>query len=597
MQASATANNKLIKGAFGKYLTLSILITLSATLGMMLDNVIAGNLLGPGAVAAIGMSLSVFLLFSGCAGIIETGAIALSARALGNRNAAHVNVIFSVSLLAVLVVGTLLSVSLTAAASFIANFLGAHDPTLHADTVSFLTGICPCALAIMLLQLLMGFARLDNSPQLGVIAIVAMSACDIVLNLVAVCVLNMGLFGMGLATTISYCIAVCICATHFFSKKNTLHVVNPLLHLRDIGSILKTGLPDSLTRITVMLRTFVFNHLLLIVAANNAVAVLSMLSSVNLFTSSIATGIGQTATLMCGIFYGEQDRSALKATLRIASKVGIALTLCLAVVMFIFAPDVVGIFGFSGAEFALGLIAIRLYIIREPVGILNSLFSSYYQGIGKISAASAISVGYSGFFGIIFALCAAWGFGENAIWLSFPVGEAITLIVQVIVANVIWARKHPNAGASMLDKLMYLPSNFQADWLASKNFFCEANLGAVIDCSKQVEAWCSEQGVDSKRTYLAVLGTEELTSNAVKHGFKKTKHPAIDLRITLKRGGALELHMKDNGKPFNPVEFDIENASPEEVMGIKTLRQAIKHVEYQNTIGLNNTTVTLVAGK
>ena len=41
-----TENGELIKRTFGKYLAMSILITLSATLGMMIDNVIAGNLLG-----------------------------------------------------------------------------------------------------------------------------------------------------------------------------------------------------------------------------------------------------------------------------------------------------------------------------------------------------------------------------------------------------------------------------------------------------------------------------------------------------------------------------------------------------------------------
>lgn len=46
-----TENSELIKRTFGKYLAMSILITLSATLGMMIDNVIAGNLLGSGAVA------------------------------------------------------------------------------------------------------------------------------------------------------------------------------------------------------------------------------------------------------------------------------------------------------------------------------------------------------------------------------------------------------------------------------------------------------------------------------------------------------------------------------------------------------------------
>ena len=217
-----TENSELIKRTFGKYLAMSILITLSATLGMMIDNVIAGNLLGSGAVAAIGMSLSVFMLFSGCAGILETGAVALCARALGNRDADRVNVLFSVSLAAALAVGAALSVGGVAGADVLATMLGAASGELHADTAAYLSGICSGAFAIVLLQLLMGFTRLDNAPQLGIVAIVGMSVCDVVFNLVAVCVLDLGLRGMGLATALAYCVAVGICCTHFLSKGNTL---------------------------------------------------------------------------------------------------------------------------------------------------------------------------------------------------------------------------------------------------------------------------------------------------------------------------------------------------------------------------------------
>ena len=597
MSKTATGSNGLIRAAFDKYLCLSILITLSATLGMMIDNVIAGNLLGSGAVAAIGMSLSVFMLFSGCAGIIETGAVALSARALGNRDAHHVNVLFSVSILAVIVIGVLLSLSCTSFAESIANFLGARDGQLHADTTAYLSGICVGAFAILLLQLLMGFTRLDNAPQLGIFAIVAMSISDVALNLFAVCVLNMGLLGMGLATTIAYCIAVGICCTHFVSKKNTLRLVNPLAHLGELPGILKTGLPDSLIRITVMLRTFVFNHMLLVVASGDAVAVLSMLSSLNTFTSSIATGIGQTATLMCGIFFGEQDRDALKSTLRTAAKTGFALALIMATLIFAFAPSVVRIFGLTGESLAIGIVAIRYFVLREPASIINQLFTSYNQGTGNLRAASAIAVSQSGLVGVLFAICTVWSMGPTSIWLSFVVGEVVTLLAQVLIANLLWARKRQGAEATLLDKMMYLPDDFQADWIASKLFHCAPSMNDVIDCSKQVSAWCSQQNIDERRVYLASLGVEEMAGNVVQHGFEKTKHPAIDLRVTLLRNGALLLHMRDNGANFNPVKFDLRNTKPEEAMGIRMLQEAIKNVEYQNTVGLNSTTVTLFQPK
>ena len=604
-----TENSELIKRTFGKYLAMSILITLSATLGMMIDNVIAGNLLGSGAVAAIGMSLSVFMLFSGCAGILETGAVALCARALGNRDTDRVNVLFSVSLAAALAVGAALSAGGVAGADALATMLGAASGELRADTASYLSGICSGAFAIVLLQLLMGFTRLDNAPQLGIVAIVGMSVCDVIFNLVAVCVLDLGLRGMGLATALAYCVAVGICCTHFLGKGNTLHLVNPVPHAGQLAGVLKTGLPDSLTRATVMVRTFTFNWLLLTVASAGAVAALSMLSSVNSFASSVTIGVGQTATLLCGIFFGEEDRGALKATLRTGMRMGLALSCALCAAVFAFAPQVVGLFGLEGDAEAFGVVAVRAFILCVPIDLINQLFVNYYQGTGNVRAASAIAVGQSGLFAVLFALGTVWFWGAMAVWMSFLVGEAVTLALQLVVASVLWKRraaKEVAAAASeaatdaceragLLDKMMYLPETFQQDWRAWRAFSCEPDIASVAACSQQVAAWCEAQGIDGRRSYLVPLAVEEMAANAVEHGFAKTKHPAIDVKLILKRDGTLVLRMRDNGAAFNPMDLDLSAADPCSAVGIRMLRQGVREVEYQNTVGLNNVVVTLPA--
>lgn len=604
-----TENSELIKRTFGKYLAMSILITLSATLGMMIDNVIAGNLLGSGAVAAIGMSLSVFMLFSGCAGILETGAVALCARALGNRDADRVNVLFSVSLAAALAVGAALSAGGVVGADALATMLGAASGELHADTAAYLSGICSGAFAIVLLQLLMGFTRLDNAPQLGIVAIVGMSVCDVVFNLVAVCVLDLGLHGMGLATALAYCVAVGICCTHFLSKGNTLHLVNPVPHVGQLAGVLKTGLPDSLTRATVMVRTFTFNWLLLTVASAGAVAALSMLSSVNSFASSVTIGVGQTATLLCGIFFGEEDRGALKVTLRTGMRMGLVLSCALCAVVFAFAPQVVGLFGLEGDAEAFGVVAVRAFILCVPIDLINQLFVNYYQGTGNVRAASAIAVGQSGLFAVLFALGTVWFWGATAVWTSFLVGEAVTLALQLVVASVLWKRRAAKGAADaapeavadareragLLDKMMYLPETFQQDWRAWRAFSCEPDIASVAACSQQVAAWCEAQGIDGRRSYLVPLAVEEMAANAVEHGFAKTKHPAIDVKLILKRDGTLVLRMRDNGAPFNPMDLDLSAADPCSAVGIRMLRQGVREVEYQNTVGLNNVVVTLPA--
>ena len=392
--------------------------------------------------------------------------------------------------------------------------------------------------------------------------------------------------------------------------------------------MLKTGLPDSLTRATVMVRTFTFNWLLLTVASAGAVAALSMLSSVNSFASSVTIGVGQTATLLCGIFFGEEDRGALKATLRTGMRMGLVLSCALCAVVFAFAPQVVGLFGLEGDAEAFGVVAVRAFILCVPIDLVNQLFVNYYQGTGNVRAASAIAVGQSGLFAVLFALGTVWFWGATAVWASFLVGEAVTLALQLIVACVLWKRKGAKcavAGAAevvaneapaaamagdcdgiasggavvdevtLLDKMMYLPKTFQQDWRAWRAFSCEPDIASVAACSQQVAAWCEAQGMDGRRSYLVPLAVEEMAANAVEHGFAKTKHPAIDVKLILKRDGTLVLRMRDNGAAFNPMDLDLSAADPCSAVGIRMLRQGVREVEYQNTVGLNNVVVTLPA--
>lgn len=388
--SKSSKNNQLIAQTFRSYLSMSILITLSATLGMMIDNVIAGQTMGADAVGAIGMSTPLLMLFSGCAGILETGAVTLSARALGKRDSNQVNALFSIALVAGLAIGLLCLLVGHFGSATIASLLGADDPRLFESTTAFITGLSLGALPIILLQLVMGFVRLDGSPQLGLVAILTMSICDVSFNLIAVLVLDAGLLGMGTSTALAYYIALDVASTHFFGKKCSLRLVNPLPYLSSLGRLLKTGMPDSMVRVCVMLRTFTYNNLLLMVSTASAVAALSMLTSVNMFLSAVSVGVGQTATLLCGIFFGEQDRDAIKGTVMVALKTGMALCLLLCVLVFIFAPTVVSFFGLTDPEAkALGVIAVRVYCFAVPLDLVNNVFARYYQSSGNLKGATS----------------------------------------------------------------------------------------------------------------------------------------------------------------------------------------------------------------
>ncbi len=53
--------------------------------------------------------------------------------------------------------------------------------------------------------------------------------------------------------------------------------------------------------------------------------------------------------------------------------------------------------------------------------------------------------------------------------------------------------------------------------------------------------------------------------------------------------------MRVCGAPFNPMDLDLSAVDACAAVGIRMLRQGVRGVEYQNTVGLNNVVVTLPA--
>ena len=112
------------------------------------------------------------------------------------------------------------------------------------------------------------------------------------------------------------------------------------------------------------------------------------------------------------------------------------------------------------------------------------------------------------------------------------------------------------------------------------------------ELSDRVGTWCREVGVDAKRSYLVALACEEMAHNVADHGVGKGE-AEVDIKVVLRSDGALVLRIRDNGRAFNPLDYDLEAGDNFGCIGIKLVRSLIADLEYQNVLGLNNTVATL----
>lgn len=586
------ANDALIKRVFRSYVVITILITLSATLGMMIDTALAGNFIGPDAVAAIGMASSLLILISGLAGVFSAGSMTLVARARGMRDDDAVRAYFSVTVIASLVMGIVLSVAGVVGADAIADVFGARAGVLHEDTAAFIRGLSMGSFAIVGTSVMMGLTRIDGAATLGLVAIVAMSVLDVVGNLVAILVLDAGTFGMGCATAFAYVAALAICCSHMLSPKCTLKLVNPCGHMRELAEVVNTGMPDSVMRFSATARTFLFNRVLMLVAGASAVTALSMLSSVSTFLSAITVGVGETAVLLFSIFYGERDRASLTATARVALRLGLVLCIVVCGIVFVAAEQVVAIFGLAGTDaFGYGVAAVRFFCLSVPIDLVLQVLGNFYRSCGNVAASNAIAFGQSVGGQAAIAAATVGVLGVDGIWLAFPVGELLVLALVLV-----WtARKRARTGergGNLMERSLAFPPDMQDAAEVSASFFGHGDASMAPELSDRVGTWCREVGLDAKRSYLVALACEEMAHNVADHGVGKGE-AEVDIKVVLRADGALVLRIRDNGRAFNPLDYDLEAGDSLGCIGIKLVRSLIADLEYQNVFGLNNTVATL----
>ena len=119
----------------------------------------------------------------------------------------------------------------------------------------------------------------------------------------------------------------------------------------------------------------------------------------------------------------------------------------------------------------------------------------------------------------------------------------------------------------------------------SKNILINNNLSEIERLSKAVAELGKKHNLSSEVIYDVRLALEEVVSNIIKYGFEDNYEHQISIEMNL-QGETVTIKIKDDGKPFNPLE--VKNANLEKPfdereiggMGIYIVRQLMDELRY-----------------
>ena len=592
MKREGTKKDAITAKLFQNAMLTMLVAELSGAVTAVIDGLITGRWLGPTLLAAFGVGTPYFSIACIISGILMVGCTARCTRAVGKGDKAELTRVFSLTILLGVVSSVLLAVLGVCFADPIASFLGAKESSgLHADTAQYLRGAFLGAPGFILFAILTPLLQLDGDPLRPKLASVAMMIVDTAFDVLNVTVFKAGLFGMGLATSLSHYAALLVVLTHFFKKSDLFRFSLREIRFRMAPAIMSDGLPRAVCMLCRAMLPVVLNHLLLAIAGQNGVTAFSSLNGITYPISALGWGIGGAVLIMSGMNVGEQDLRGLVTTVRTALKDILIYVTALGVVVFIAAPWIVSLFiTEAGEAHSMATTATRCYAVTLPFLAFNVSCANYFQSISRKVAAYAVNAGIELVRTAVFALILTRFLGVNGIWLAFPVGQmllSLTIVIQAIPGR---DRSHKGV-ASML----MLKKGFDMEHAVSIERSV-ATMDEVVALSVDVGAFCTANGIRRKEASRVALCVEEMAGNVVEHGFSDGKPHHLDVRVIVKDGQTI-LRMRDDCAFFDLREqakkwsFDPEH--PERNIGIRMVMAASQDIVYTRTMKTNNLIVTI----
>ncbi len=579
MEKNRTAKQKMIRKSFLRLMLVNMVVLIATNVCGFIDNIMVSTFLDTRALAAISCFSPVSAV-TGLAFVVILGTIVVCGNLIGSGESERVNMLFTSSFTTIAFTCTVFSALLVIFRSPLASLLGARGE-VHQMLSDYIAGFAPGILFSSLTALLTSLAPFNNAIALSYVATGSMFFGNLIFD--AVLVRPMGVFGIGLASTLSSLASFLVLLPVYLKKRSTVRLVGKLVDPGLLGQAVRRGLPVLFFTAGMLAKNTLLNYTMLHFVSYEAVAVVGVMSSICGIGGTLSGGCCNAYSSLMSICWGEEDRKGILDLFRYAMAVGLICTVLFAVVMSVFSAPLTGLFFEPGtAVSALGQRMLLLGFWFFPLALIFNLLMNSYKVQGRMTLVNIMSFAETALTGTI-ALATVPFFGTNAAWLANIWSDVLSLGILVLSVIILWKRTRLT-----LPDYLKLPENFGA----AEDEYVEysiRNMKDVTAASESVTAFCRARGLNAKKAFWAGLCVEEITSNILQHGASGKKHPVnVDVRVVCTR--ELTLRFQDDCVRFDPRErMQMHHPdSPEKNIGLRIVAGMASGTDYYNNAGINS---------
>lgn len=423
--------NSMINHEVRHYVTRNVVATLGLSLYVIIDTLFISIAAGALGLATLNIVLPIFSLFNATGLLLGVG----GATIFSLNKVLHperVKDLFSELMTFAAVFGTLVAVLLTIFTRPVVDFLGA-DAQTRQMAITYLRIAAWSGPLYMCSYISVNFIRNDNNPTLTMKATLTETLAVILIDWFFIFGCGLKIEGAALAVLFSPMISLLVLTRHrhFAGRQLILHWQRP--QLKSLARAAKLGVAAALNELSNGISIYFFNHVLLQLANNYAVAAYGVISNTAIVVLAIANGVALGVQPIASREFGEGHLANVTQALKRGSLITLALAAINFTILMVFKTPIIALFNtdHSAQLAAFANTGVPIYFTGIFFIAMNLMMILFLTAINMPRASFALSLlrGYAILLPAI--LLMAQFFGINGVWTAVPFTEGVVFVIGI----------------------------------------------------------------------------------------------------------------------------------------------------------------------
>jgi putative MATE family efflux protein len=277
--------------------------------------------------------------------------------------------------------------------------------------------------------------RAEGKPKFAMYAMMVPAVLNVALDILFIKVFDWGMWGAGLATSLSYASCGLYILYFFLSSKSELQIIpkNFKLDFPILKEIAKLGGISVVRQGAISILMIVLNYSLYTYGGEISIAVYGIINRVMMFALSPVLGVTQGFLPVAGYNIGANQNERVKETIKKSIYFGSILGTLIFIAIVIFKEEIIWIFTNDETLLAQTPDAMLTAFLVTPIVTLQLIGSAYFQAAGKAMPALVLTLLKQGIFLIPLAYMLPIYYGVDGVWWSFPIADTLATIITVLV--------------------------------------------------------------------------------------------------------------------------------------------------------------------